>query len=178
MSRSRQIALLVAFAVLAGGVGLYVGKRQADDGPGAIASGDGSALLALRLPDASGRVFALSDWRGKVIVANFWATWCPPCLRELPAFDRVSRRHSANEVQFVGISIDSADNVRQFAAREKIGYPLLVASTDVLSVTSPMGNRMQGLPFTVILDRSGAPRTVRLGTLSEAELEQAIARLR
>ncbi|GAB4168278.1 MAG: TlpA disulfide reductase family protein [Rhodocyclaceae bacterium] len=177
MNRAGKVALLAVFALLAGGLGVFLGNRQ----PGSAAESvphNGSALLALRLPDASGRVFAMSDWQGKVIVANFWATWCPPCLREIPAFDRASRRYSKDGVQFVGISIDTADNVRQFAAREKIGYPLLIADTGVLGITSALGNRMQALPFTAIVDRAGVLRRVKLGVLSEAELDETLARLR
>lgn len=173
MSRAWQIAVVLVLALIAGSAGLLVGNRTS---PVADAAAQASALLSLRLPDVSGREVSLNQWRGKVIVANFWATWCPPCLEEIPAFERVSRKYT--DVKFVGISIDSADNVRDFAARNSVTYPLLIASAETLAVTSKLGNPAQGLPFTVIIDRSGAARKVKLGRLSEADLDATLAGLR
>lgn len=173
MSREWQIAVVLVLALIAGSVGLVIGNRTSAVADSRARLG---ALLSLRLPDVSGREVSLDRWRGRVIVANFWATWCPPCLEEIPAFERVSRKYT--DVQFVGISIDSADNVRDFAARNAVTYPLLIASADTLGVTSKLGNPTQGLPFTVIIDHSGAARKVKLGRLSEADLDATLAGLR
>ena len=78
------------------------------------------SLLALTLPDLDGTPQPLAQWKGKILVFNFWATWCPPCIKEIPAFSAASRKYQDKGVQFVGISIDTADNVRDYAQLEPI----------------------------------------------------------
>ena len=139
------------------------------------ASAEGAAkLMALTLPDADGKPHTLEQWRGKIIIANYWATWCPPCRDEIPSFDRLSREYSEKGVQFVGISIDSADKVREFARDYQVSYPLLVGSSETMNLAAEIGNTSHALPFTVILDRTGAIRRSKLGRLSETELKNAI----
>ena len=124
---------------------------------------------------ATGR--ALADWQGDVIVINFWATWCPPCLREIPDFVEVFEQHRAQGVRFVGLSIDAPENVAAFASKMGVTYPLLIGNADTLQLATALGNPAQGLPFTVILDRSGMVRHVTLGTMSKAELTKKIGAL-
>lgn len=130
------------------------------------------ALTSLTLPDTQGRHQALSQWQGKVLVINFWATWCPPCREEMPAFSRLHTKYAANGVQFVGISIDTLDNVINFEKTTPVSYPLLIGSMDTVQSTVPIGNAAQALPFTVIFDTQGKLHFVKLGTLSEEALER------
>jgi len=128
------------------------------------------ALTSLTLPDTNGVNQALGQWRGKVLVVNFWATWCPPCREEMPAFSRLAGQHAANGVQFVGISIDTLNNVIDFQKRTPVSYPLLIGTMETVQNTIPLGNNAQALPFTAIFDRSGVLHSVKLGRLPEAEL--------
>jgi peroxiredoxin len=144
---------------------------------GAVAPGDGVKLYALKLADADGVMHDLSELRGKVAVVNFWATWCPPCRREMPDFVSVHQTLDASKVAFVGLSIDNAKAVREFRDTYAISYPLLIASGDVMQVAAELGNTSQALPFTVILDPEGNIGHLKLGTLSKSELEGKIRAL-
>jgi len=131
-------------------------------------------LMRLRLPDTSGKDQSLVQWRDKVLIVNFWATWCEPCREEVPALLRVQTKYASNGVQVVGISLDSVDKVRQFAIEYRIGYPLVIGSMEVIDLTRRLGNKAAGLPYTVVLDRSGRVVKTHLGGISETELESAI----
>lgn len=171
--------LVAVVAGLAGTAGYFanreMGARNAMHDSAATSAA--TALMALHLPDTEDSVQPLEQWRGKVIVANFWATWCPPCRKEIPDFVAVSRKLAEFPVQFVGISIDMADKVKTFKHEFDVPYPLLIASPEVLNLASGFGNAAQGLPFTVILDRHGVARHVKLGTLNQRELEGKIRAL-
>lgn len=131
-------------------------------------------LLALILQDTAGAAQPLSQWRGNVLVLNFWATWCEPCRREMADFSAVSSHFSGNDVQFVGIGIDRADKIQAFEQENPVSYPLLVAGQPVLELTAKLGNSAKGMPFTLITDRDGVIHFAHIGVLSAAELEQKI----
>jgi peroxiredoxin len=176
VSRGARIGLTLAVAALAAVAGFLAnrGMTPTPTATHAIAQQSVDALFALRLPDADGKEHAFEQWRGKVIVANFWATWCPPCRKEIPDFADVSRAFASEAVQFVGISIDDADKVRRFDEELDVPYPLLIASPQVLALATGFGNQAQALPFTVIFDREGKVRHVKLGTLNRSDLEGRI----
>lgn len=167
----RRALLITAVALAAAAAGIAVHRLW---GGAPVDPASGAKLMSLSLPDAEGRMQPMTQWRGKVIVANFWATWCPPCREEIPGFVRVSKKYTERGVQFVGISIDSPDKVREFAREYAVSYPLLIGSFESLALTQTMGNRAQALPFTAILDRSGATHFVKLGPLSESALESVL----
>ena len=157
------------------------GCGREDDAPYPPGSGQGvidpvavKALRMLSLPDLNGSQQAMAQWNGKILVINYWASWCAPCKEEMPAFSRLYDKHVSNGVQFVGISIDSPDKVRQFQKDSPVTYPLLLGSMDTMQVVSGLGNPMQGLPFTVILDRQGEVHSTKLGRFSETVLDQRL----
>lgn len=174
MSRNRQIVLfaVVALAALAAGflfnpMGKSGGARSGDIGP----------LLAATLPDLDARPQALSQWNGKVMVVNFWATWCPPCLEEIPEFVRMQESLGGRGLQFVGIAIDDVAKVRDFAIRFKINYPMLVGEFEAVELARVAGNKLGGLPFTVIVDRDGRLVRTELGGLNQEKLTAMVAPL-
>jgi thiol-disulfide isomerase/thioredoxin len=126
------------------------------------------------LPEIAGGRATLERWHGKVIVVNFWASWCPPCREEIPGLVRIQQKFATNGLQVVGIAVDSVDKSRQAAGEMGISYPVLVAEVQIIDVTRRLGNRAGGLPFTVVLDRDGRLVTTHLGLLSEAQLERLI----
>ena len=134
-------------------------------------------LTALTLPDTAGVNQSLTQWRGKILVVNFWATWCPPCREEMPAFSRLAEKHAANGVQFVGISIDTLNNVLDFQKRNPVSYPLLIGTMETVQNTIPLGNSAQALPFTAIFDQTSRLHSVKLGRLAEAELAHILETL-
>jgi peroxiredoxin len=174
VNRAVRVGLIVAVAVAAGLAGMWTRQSTTSRPEAAVPAGGGAKLLALTLPDPAGAPQALAQWRGKVVVANFWATWCPPCLKEIPGFAEVSRKLAARGVQFVGISIDSPDQVARFQQEKAVPYPLLIGSAETLQLSAELGNGPQALPFTLILDAHGEIRHVKLGTWSEADLEARI----
>ena len=119
----------------------------------------------------------MSKWRGKVLVVNFWATWCAPCREEIPALMRVQHKYVANGVQFVGIAIDNVSKVLEYAEEMHIDYVLLIGGMETLGLTKDLGNRAEVLPFTVVLDRAGKVAYAHAGPLSEALLEAVLSPL-
>ncbi|MBN8441455.1 MAG: TlpA family protein disulfide reductase [Thauera sp.] len=174
MNRAARIGLTLAVAAIAAIAGYLASRSLGPATTHAVAQETIDTLFALRLPDTEGTVQPLAQWRGKVVVANFWATWCPPCRKEIPDFAAASRVFAGEPVQFVGLSIDDADKVRDFDKELGVPYPLLIASPQVLALAKDFGNAAQALPFTVIFDRDGKVRHVKLGTLKRDDLEGRI----
>lgn len=173
----RHSLLIIAVSTLAATAGYFYGRPQpvSPPPPESAPTADAPArLLALTLPDLEGKSQSLSQWKGKVLVVNFWATWCPPCKEEMPEFSRISSKYAKNGVQFVGISIDSAEKVLAFSKEVEISYPLLISNLETLDLSSDLGNRAKALPFTVILRPDGTPQQVKLGKFATPDLEKAI----
>ena len=148
--RLRDGLLIAAVAVIGAAAGFaYNAWRTA---PGA---GGAAALAAVVLPDLEGRPQALDQWRGKVLVLNFWATWCAPCREEIPILVKLQKKYGAQGLQFVGIAIDHAEKVGPYAAEMGMNFPILIGSFDAIELTRRLGNRAGALPFTVIVTRDG-----------------------
>ena len=163
-------AAVVGVAALAGGVALYQrGERGAPR--------DGSAVLGLVLPDAQGKEQAIAQWRGKVLVVNFWATWCAPCREEMPEFVAAQARDGAKGVQFVGIAVDDPEKVRSFVREIGLNYPALIGGYGAIELSKTLGNDLAALPFTIILDRQGRVAHTQLGPLKSAKLDDVLGRL-
>lgn len=142
-------------------------------GPAAFArSISPSPLFAQTLPDAQGREFGLETFMGKPVVVNFWATWCPPCVREMPELEALHKKHTA--VNFIGIGIDTASNIRLFSEKVKVTYPVLVAGHDGIQLMRDLGNKAGGLPFTVVFDAQGRSVNTILGQITPASLERML----
>jgi thiol-disulfide isomerase/thioredoxin len=170
MTPSRREALILAAAgVAAAGAGLVAGPLVLQSRSGA------SALLSTAYPDLAGRPRRLLDWKGRVLVCNFWATWCAPCREEMPMLSRMREKYNPKGVEFVGISIDTAPKILEFSKTHAVSYPLLVADAGAIDLMRYLGNSGGALPFTVVLDRAGAVAYRRLGALTQEELEKALA---
>lgn len=174
MNRVAYFALILVVVLAAGIAGFQLSAKRTGASPSGVNASALSALMSLRLDDLGGKSQALSQWRGQVLVINFWATWCPPCRREIPGFARISTKLAANGVQFVGISTDSAEKVRDFVRAFPFPYPNLLGDESLLQLTQNLGNPTQALPFTIILDPAGRVVFVREGFLPEDELWQAL----
>jgi thiol-disulfide isomerase/thioredoxin len=161
--------------LILGGVGLAAAVTGAIVGPLVLQSESGAAdLLSARYPDVAGVPRQLSEWRGRVLVCNFWATWCAPCREEVPMLIETRTRYAPKGAEVVGIGIDNAAKIRQFAADYKINYPVLVADATGLDLMRKVGNQMGGLPYTVVLDRTGSIGYRRLGILKDSELQKVV----
>ena len=134
-------------------------------------------IFELVLADLKGQPQGLGQWRGKVLVVNYWATWCLPCREEMPGFSRLQDKYRDKGVQFVGISIDTADKIIEFQKTTPVSYPLLIGDMTVMENSAKLGNSRQALPFTAVFDREGRLAATKLGRLSEPELDRRLAEL-
>ncbi|HKE41265.1 MAG TPA: redoxin domain-containing protein [Casimicrobiaceae bacterium] len=162
--------LLVVAAILAAGAGVYFWSSGQS-------TRDASTLLALSLPDASGHQEALSQWKGKVLVVNFWATWCAPCREEMPEFVKAQGELGARGLQFVGIAVDEPDKAERFAQEIGVNYPVLIGGYGAIELSRTLGNRVVALPFTIIVDRRGRVAQTHLGPLKPSELRAIVSQL-
>lgn len=178
MTKRQSITLaLVAAGVLALAAGAGWQQMSQDGATTPATKVDGAALLGVALPDTSGREQSLGQWRGKVVVVNFWATWCEPCREEMPRFVKLQEQYGDKGLQFVGIAIDQGDKVQGFASEIHLNYPTLLGGYGGIELSKTFGNRLGALPFTVILDRAGGVVQTQLGPMKDAELRSIIAHL-
>lgn len=178
---------VAAGAVLAGlGVAWWrqsgtpaAGRGAAAEGPQGTKAASGAtaatgrsldSLWSLSLARPEGGELALATLRGKPLLINFWATWCPPCLRELPEIDRFHREFSPRGWQVLGVAIDGPTPVREFLTRVKIGFPTVLAGLEGTELVNRLGNPQGGLPFTVMIDGAGQVLQRKLGETHFAEL--------
>jgi thiol-disulfide isomerase/thioredoxin len=172
MTPGRRDALILG--AVAGGAALLGGVA----GALLLQTRTGAAeLLSASYPDLSGQVHRLSEWRGKALVANFWASWCAPCREEIPLLNAAQQQYAAAGLQVLGIGVDTAANLGEFTQKFRITYPVLIAETRGIELMRDLGNRAGGLPFTVLLDRRGRLVGRKLGAYSGAELQAALVGL-
>lgn len=130
------------------------------------------------LRDASGANISAGDFDGQVLLLNFWASWCAPCVEEMPMLAALQRDHADRGLRIVGIALDDPGRAQAFARELAPGYPLLFGMADAMQVGRRYGNRSGMLPYSVLVDRRGIVRWTHLGALSRETLEARLAELR
>lgn len=183
MSSAKIIFITLLAGVIGIGAGL-LGHRYLNPNAGGPGSSplpglatESNTLPIFTLADLDGKQRDSSEWSGKVLVLNFWATWCPPCRKEIPAFMELQRELGDKGLQFVGIAIDAADNVKAFSSELQINYPILLGGTDAIDMSKRLGNRFQGLPFSAIFDRNGRLIYAQGGELKPGTIREKTAAL-
>ena len=173
MNRIGQMLLAggISLAFAAAGVVFYQ-WRSAEAPPDAADTG--KRVLAASLMGIDDRLQPFEQWRGKVLIVNFWATWCAPCREEIPEFIKFQERFRANGVQFVGVAIDQKERVAPYAKDMGINYPLVVGGMETMEFSRQLGNRATVLPFTLVLDRRGTVVASKIGILKPDSLETII----
>ena len=174
MSRTQKIVVLVLAGCAALAAGALAAYRQ--HAPQQPSSGGAAMLFAQTLPDAEGMSRNLASYRGQVLVINFWATWCAPCVEEIPAFSRLQTEYG-QKVKFLGIGIDTPSNIAAFRQQVRPSYPLLVAGAIGTDLAREFGDRSGGLPFTVVLGSDGDVKAVKVGRVDENALRAWLAPL-
>lgn len=160
---------VIALVALTTTAGLWLGSRLQP-----VSDLD---LYALVLPDSTGQPRSLSEWRGRPLLINFWATWCAPCVREMPDLNRVRSELSERDLEVLGIALDRPDAVVKFLRDVPVDYPILLDDGRVAGVLSRLGNSSGSLPFTVLVDRNGRVRERHLGALPHQELRELAMQL-
>jgi thiol-disulfide isomerase/thioredoxin len=128
----------------------------------------------IALADLHGGRQDFKQWQGKLVLVNFWATWCPPCREEIPLFLSLRKKYSASGFEIVGVSVDDVGKVMQYRDAMHIDYPLLNGEQKGMSLMASLGNRTGALPFSVIFDRSGNVVDMKSGAYKHQELAKLI----
>ena len=157
-----------ALAAAAGG-GWSWWRTQAAAKAGAEAA-EAAEFWTQRFPKPEGGELVMVEQRGRVLVLNFWATWCPPCVKEMPELDRFARAYAARGVRVIGVAIDNPAPVREFLRRTPVSYSIGLAGFEGTELSRKLGNERGGLPFTAFFDRRGVLTERQLGETSFAEL--------
>lgn len=164
--RQRFVAFaLVGLLGLAAGLGV-AWWRHAERG----ATPSAAPLFQASFPDVMGQEQALAQWKGRLLVVNFWATWCPPCVKEMPDLQAVSQEYRERGVTVVGLAIDNAKAVAAFREQHGITLPLLVAGAGGSELGRLLGNQAGALPYTILIDRKGRIVQSRMGQVDAAQL--------
>lgn len=165
-TRRRLLFGAVGAAAGAAGIGLAWWQRRLAP---ALAP-EQAALWQLEFLTPGGAPLAMRSFAGKPLLLNFWATWCPPCVHELPELDRFHAEHAPRGWQVVGIAIDAPSAVREFLTRRPLRFPIGLAGLAGTDLARQLGNSAGGLPFTVVLDSAGQVVQRKLGATTYAEL--------
>jgi peroxiredoxin len=190
----KNIIIMAVVALVASSGGWFLAKSLNHPAPPAMPWPSQSAavitpeqssgkLLGQRRPDftlsdTSGKPVSASDFEGDVWLVNFWATWCTPCVEEMPMLSLLQQEYAEQGVKIVGIALDDADRAQAFAAGMGISYPVLVGQVDVVMTGRRYGNSTGMLPFSVLIDADGIIRWTHLGALDREDLENQIQALK
>lgn len=175
MNMKKNLLLFGAVAVLFAAAGIFFGQRQTE--PQAAAPSAVANLLAQSMTDASGKQQSLGQWKNQPLLVNFWATWCAPCVEEMPELSALQAELGPKKIQILGIGIDSPSNITEFASKYRISYPLFIAGVSGTELSRQLGNQAGGLPFTVLIGSDGLVRKTYLGRLKMSELRKDLTAL-
>lgn len=131
-----------------------------------------ATLFQSAFPDATGQAQKLDQWQGRWLVVNFWATWCGPCVAEMPELDQVQQKVGTGKVAIVGLGTEGLEKLRKFAPAQTLRFPLLAGGFDALGLARNLGDAQGVLPFTVLISPAGAIVHVQTGALKPGQLEQ------
>ncbi|KNZ31051.1 MAG: redoxin [Methylibium sp. NZG] len=179
---NRRTAIVAAVAAVAGaaGVGGAWWREHRRDGERPSAATAPTAVADFwtqRFDQPAGGELVLANFKGQALLLNFWATWCPPCVTEMPLLDRFHAEQRPRGWQVVGLAVDSPTPVRQFLARQPMGFPIGLAGLNGIELARSLGNPSGALPFSVVFDRSGQPVRTKLGSVHESDLADWVSAL-
>ena len=168
----RQWILISGISLLALLAGIFSSQWISKTGLASDPSIKAFFANSWQTPD--GKTANSENWREKVLVVNFWASWCPPCVEEMPTLDKVAQEYSGKNVLIVGIGIDSPSNIREFLQKTPVSYPIVIGGLEGSNLSKQMGNAQGALPYTVVINPKGKSIYTKLGKITEDELKKAI----
>ena len=134
-----------------------------------------SLLTDFSLNDVSGKQHNIIEWQGKIRIINFWATWCPPCIKEIPEFVSLQEQYASKGLQFIGIAIDDEVSVKEYLVKTKINYPILIADLEGIALAHQLGNSVDAVPYTLIVDQQGRIIHQHRGAFSKEQIMEVIS---
>lgn len=164
----RNLVLGAGAVAAAAGVGVALWRFE----PQAVANADSHPLWGQQFETPAGTGLAMGDFKGKPLLLNFWATWCPPCIEELPMIHAFWRENAPNGHQVVALAIDQPSAVRRFLERQPLSFPVGLAGLEGTNLAKSLGNAAGGLPFTVFFNADGSIWRQKMGQLSPDDLAQ------
>ncbi|ACR27705.1 TlpA family protein disulfide reductase [Burkholderia glumae] len=177
MNSKRLVSAAVAAVAIAGGLaaGHWVRGDAFENTAEAAPVGDPvSALWAAPVTDPDGKPQSLASFKGQKVVVNFWASWCGPCVKEMPELVALSHEYRQKGIRFVGVGVDSGQNVKAFLQKVKVDYPVVVSGYAGADLARNFGNTAGALPFTVVIDANGKVRMTKLGEIQPDALKKTL----
>ncbi len=170
MNKNTLIIIFISAIALAGG--LYAQQSTNTE----IIKTNNPAL-EFSLPDITGMQHKLSEWHGKLLIINFWATWCTPCLKEIPEFIKLQNEFNDRNLQFIGIAIEDKQAVAEYLTTININYPMLIGGDEAITLSQQLGNIVNAVPFTLIINQQGEIIHRQPGELSREKIMEIISPL-
>jgi len=162
----KNALIFIVAIVIAGSAGFtlqrYLSGNQQSSNP-AI----GQARPEFAAESLDGKIHNIKEWDNKIILLNFWATWCPPCKREIPDFIELQNEYGEQDFQVIGVAIDEMEPVREFAAKIGINYPIIAVQSEGVELARRYGNTVGALPYSVFIDKDGTISATIIGELSK-----------
>ncbi|MGH8280011.1 MAG: TlpA disulfide reductase family protein [Gammaproteobacteria bacterium] len=190
MKHTQSIGLVIAILVAAGAAafGVYSwmqplhpqissnGIASSSEPPAPAPSLSAAKALMLPMNDLHGEPHMLDDWRGKLLLVNFWATWCPPCREEMPLLVKLQAQYAAQGLQVVGIATDeqSEQDVRAFVKKMVVNYPILMSNNQSAEIVDALGGNFIGLPVSILLKPDGSVIKIQTGAMDPTEAESLV----
>jgi peroxiredoxin len=177
----KNALIFIIVTAVAGAAGFSLQQYLAN-GKGADAAAQVNPVIGQQRPefamlDLDGKLRNIKEWDGQIVLLNFWATWCPPCMREIPGFIEMQHELSGKGFQIVGVAVDDEDAVREFASNNDVNYPLLPGEAEAVELADKYGNRIGGLPYSVLIDKDGNIRETVFGELDKTRLKGLLEQL-
>ncbi len=173
-SRVAVFAGIAALALVACGApdeGARVGENSQGTAETVSATGEEFRRVDFTLPDLDGEPRQLSEWDGDLVLLNFWATWCPPCTKEMPMFQDRYERHADQGFTIVAVAVDELMETKAFIDTFGIEFPILIGQDEAIAVGREYGNRIGALPYSVLIDRDGIVQETHRGEVTETDLD-------
>ena len=168
----RQMGIITGMSLVGLAAGLITASWIYRDGTASEESV--AALLANSWTKPDNTVVNTAEWQNRVLVVNFWASWCPPCVEEMPALSDLQDEFASKNVLFVGIGIDTPSNIRQFLETTLVSYPIVMGGLQGSKIGKALGNTQGALPYTVVINAKGKVANTKLGKINEDELRKQI----
>lgn len=136
-----------------------------------------STLTEFKFPDITGKIRSSKEWQGKILLINFWASWCPPCIKEIPEFIQLQKQLGQQNIQFIGIAVEDRDSALSYTNIDSINYPILIAAEKGITLAQQLGNHINAIPFTLVVDQFGNIVHRHPGEFSKQQILEVVSPL-